>query len=357
MVEAQAGDQQTIPGYCVLERIGSGGMADVFLARALDTAELVAIKVLRTALGGTDAEQRFHREIVALRELRHPRIVRYVDHGLTGEGRPYLVMERLEGIDLQEALRRRRLTLAETFSLGIQLADCLAAAHDRGVVHRDVKPANVFLIDGQVADVRVLDFGVARLDEGQGVTLTSPGGLVGTPGYMSPEQAKGAERADPQSDLFSLGSLLFECVSGAPAFPGEHVMAILAKVLLSEPPRLDEVVPLDQPRGFAIGPFDHVGARGRHGDPARLVARHAVAFALARRRLPDAAMVEFGEEIGQRVRLVEARGDVAGLLLRLPGAEQMAGTVHLVHSLELFLDMHQLLQPIAAVLHFATVRW
>ncbi|MCA9657704.1 MAG: protein kinase [Myxococcales bacterium] len=243
MVEAQAGDQQTIPGYCVLERIGSGGMADVFLARALDTAELVAIKVLRTALGGTDAEQRFHREIVALRELRHPRIVRYVDHGLTGEGRPYLVMERLEGIDLQEALRRRRLTLAETFSLGIQLADCLAAAHDRGVVHRDVKPANVFLIDGQVADVRVLDFGVARLDEGQGVTLTSPGGLVGTPGYMSPEQAKGAERADPQSDLFSLGSLLFECVSGAPAFPGEHVMAILAKVLLSEPPRLDEVVP------------------------------------------------------------------------------------------------------------------
>ncbi len=216
--------------------LGAGGMGEVFRATDRRTGQTVALKLL----GRGAAENRFEREAELLAELRHPAIVAYVAHGFAN-GRPFIAMEWLEGEDLEQRLARGPLSASDTLVLARRLAEGLAAAHARGAVHRDVKPANVLLPAGRVADAKLLDFGIARL-VGAARRMTATGTLIGTPGYMAPEQARG-ERVDARADVFSLGCVLFECLTGRAPFAADHVIAILAKILLENPPSVHAIDP------------------------------------------------------------------------------------------------------------------
>ena len=224
----------------VVRLAGRGGMGEVYQARDRQSGDTVAVKVLRG--DALDLRARFEREARVLAELRHPGIVRYVAHGLLPSDEVYLAMEWLEGEDLGQRLRRGVLSVAETLSIVTAAADALDLAHERGIVHRDIKPANIFLERGSVERVRVLDFGVARL-LGATRAMTEVGAAIGTPSYMAPEQARGEEGVDARCDVFALGCVLFECLVGKPAFVGEHVLAVLAKVLFHEPPDLRTLRP------------------------------------------------------------------------------------------------------------------
>lgn len=223
-----------------LEHIaGKGGMGEVWRARERQSGELRAVKIMRSAHAGSS--ERFEREARVIAELTHPAIVRYVDHGVTPSGERFLVMEWLDGEDLACRLERGKLTVRESVVLVTRLAEALAVAHARGIVHRDIKPSNVFLVEGDVARAKLLDFGISQIDGS--TRLTRTGAVLGTPGYMSPEQASGSDQCDARADVFSIGCVLYECLTGTAAFPGHHVMAILAKILLEEPPSIRGFVP------------------------------------------------------------------------------------------------------------------
>ncbi|MGK4001506.1 protein kinase [Sorangium sp. So ce1036] len=219
----------------------SGGMGTVYRALDRATRTTVALKLL----GQPDprAVGRFEHEARILAELDHPRIVRHVAHGITADGAPYLAMEWLDGESLEQRLARQRLDLEESLALLRAAAEALGAAHALGIVHRDVKPSNLLLVGGEVSGLKVLDFGIARMRRTVG-ELTQTGSVMGTPGYMAPEQATGErDRLDARADVFSLGAVLFECLTGRPAFQGQHVMALLAKLLMEEPPRVRNLLP------------------------------------------------------------------------------------------------------------------
>src|SRR5579871_1187809 len=229
---------ELVAGRFEIERVaGVGGMGTVY--RASDRASSGAPVALKILAGEQNAE-RFGREARLLAELRHPGIVRYIDHGRTTDGKEYLAMEWLDGEDLGKRLGRTGLTAAESVALAVRVAEALGAAHARGIVHRDVKPSNLFLPGGDLARVRVLDFGIARVGDATRAA-TRTGMLLGTPGYMAPEQARGGKDLDARADVFALGCVLFECLTGRAAFVGEHVMALLAKILLEEAPRVSEL--------------------------------------------------------------------------------------------------------------------
>ncbi|MBK9266019.1 MAG: protein kinase [Polyangiaceae bacterium] len=226
----------------VLEYIaGTGGMGAVYRARDERSGRAVAIKLLQQS-GGTEQLERFTREANVLAELDHPGIVQHVAHGVTASGEPYLAMEWLEGEDLAQRLARGPLSLSETLTLVRCVAEALAYAHARGIVHRDVKPSNVFLRGGSVADAALLDFGIAQLDAATR-PLTATGVIVGTPAYMAPEQARADKELGPAADVFSLGCILHECAAGTPPFSGGNLVAVLAKILFADPPRLRDVRP------------------------------------------------------------------------------------------------------------------
>ncbi len=219
-------------------------MGEVFQALDETTGHPVALKIIREA----SDRVRFEREARALAELQHPAIVRLVAHGSIPGGEPYLAMEWLEGEDLAALLRRRRLGIDEALSLARRVAGALGEAHARGMIHRDIKPANLFLEHGDVGHAKLLDFGIARL-AGQ-PRMTRTGTVLGTPGYMAPEQARGDAKLTPALDVFSLGCVLFEALAGKPAFEGQHLVAILAKIIFTEAPRLEAHCP-DAPPEFA----------------------------------------------------------------------------------------------------------
>ncbi|WP_437585780.1 protein kinase domain-containing protein [Sorangium sp. So ce1000] len=231
---------------------GSGGMGDVYRARDLRSGEAVALKVLHRASAGD--VRRLSREAEALVTLRLPGVVQYVAHGTTGAGQPYLVMEWLDGVTLDQRLAQGPLTLAESVTLGARVAKTLGAVHQLGIVHRDLKPSNLMLVGGDVERATLLDFGLAR-DMGPTRSLTAPGAIVGTPGYMAPEQACGEPSIDARADVFALGCVLFECLAGRPAFVGDKALALLVKVVLEEPPRLAEL------RGGIPVPLERLVAR------------------------------------------------------------------------------------------------
>jgi tetratricopeptide (TPR) repeat protein len=239
MPRMQVGD--VVDGRFVIERrAGAGGMGAVYHASDRKTGAKVAIKVLH----GHEARDiaRFNNEVSVLSALEHPGIVRYIAHGATAEGARYLVMEWVDGEGLESRLARAGLGMAESVALVRAAAQALAVAHRRGVVHRDLKPSNLMLTGVARTPIKVLDFGIARAGQAH-TTLTRTGIMVGTPGYMAPEQARGARDIDARADVFALGAVLFECLTGRPAFVGEHVMALLAKLLLEEPPRVSDLRP------------------------------------------------------------------------------------------------------------------
>jgi tetratricopeptide (TPR) repeat protein len=221
------------------EVIGAGGMAEVHRALDRATGAPVAVKVVR----GTDEHDRarFAREALVLAGLRHPAIVRYVAHGEARDGALYLAMELLEGEDLAARLRRGPLAVEEAMALGRRTADALAAAHRRGFIHRDLKPQNLFLVACDPRLVTVLDFGIASATSAS-LRVTAKGDVVGTPGYLAPEQARGTGPLAATVDVFALGCVLYECLAGRPAFQGEHIVALLTKVLFEDPPPLREVL-------------------------------------------------------------------------------------------------------------------
>ena len=213
-------------------------MGTVYRAIDRTTNEPVAIKLLRNA--ALEAAQRFAREVRILASLRHPGIVRYIADGRTPAGEMWLAMEWLDGEPLNQYLSHTGLTPTEAVELVRRIAEALGAAHERGVVHRDLKPSNIFLAGNDLERVKVLDFGVARVTD---ASATRTGVMIGTPGYMAPEQAKGERRVGSRSDVFALGCLLYECLTGKPPFSGDNVMAVLAKVLLEDAPRVGVVRP------------------------------------------------------------------------------------------------------------------
>ena len=261
----RAGD--LLDGRFRLEReAGAGGMGVVFRAEDLHTGDVVAIKVLR---GDRAASARFQREARVLAQLKHAAIVRYVAHGIAS-GSMYLAMEWLEGEGLDVTLERGALGIADTLHLARRIADALSFAHARGIVHRDLKPSNVFLRGGSVRDVMLLDFGIARV-QGASVAMTGDGAVLGTPGYMAPEQVRGDPRIDARADVFSLGCVLFECLTGRAVFVGQSSMALLTKILMEEPPRASEL------RAGLPAPIDDLVSRMLQKAPAARLADGAEA--------------------------------------------------------------------------------
>ncbi|WNG47406.1 protein kinase [Archangium minus] len=232
-----------VGGRFGIETLASrGGMGSIYRAKDSATGQPVALKLLHGAtLPG--AVYRFNRERALLSELSHPGIVSYVAHGTTERGQPYLVMEWLAGEDLAQRLQRQPLSLSESLSLLRRIGEALAEAHRQGIVHRDIKPANLFLRGGRPEDVVVLDFGLARLAEPSLMGVTGRNTVVGTPGYMSPEQASSQPEILPAADIFSLGCVLYECLTGKPPFAAPHFAAVLAKILYAAPAPLHTLRP------------------------------------------------------------------------------------------------------------------
>lgn len=227
--------------FVLLSLAGEGGMGTVWKARDLLTSQLVALKLLNLDVTQPDEVARFDREVGMLAELRHPGIVRYIAHGQL-ESQAYLVMEWLEGHDLATRLGQKPLTATESGVLLRRIAQVLAVAHHHGIIHRDVKPSNLFLRYGRLEEATVLDFGVAR----RGLALqrvTRTGVVIGTPEYMAPEQARGLSSITPSADLFALGCVAFECLTGRPPFSAHHITGLLTKILFEPAPKLRQVHP------------------------------------------------------------------------------------------------------------------
>ena len=266
--------------YTVIEKIGAGGMGEVY--RALDTRleREVALKLISDIYLAPDpttspspvgtphsraqhSRERFLREARAVATLNHPNICAIYDVG-EQEGQPYLVMELLHGETLQQYLSHHPLSPTEVITLGQQAASALAAAHARGIIHRDIKPANLFVVDSgrDRKQLKILDFGVAKKQGAEAsldsrffdsqntatttdagvMGLTTPGSTFGTAAYMSPEQAKG-DPLDHRTDLFSLGSVLYEMATGRPPFGDRSTAGVFAALLMKDPPPVSSINP------------------------------------------------------------------------------------------------------------------
>ena len=225
--------------FRVDEAVTEGGMGAIYRGFDLERGVPVAIKVLRE--GVVESATRFAREATVLAAIDHPGIVQYIAHGTSDDGAPYLVMDWVEGPTLAQRLERTGLNPPEAIALVGRIASAIAAAHARGLVHRDLKPENILLEDDDLDRPRVIDFGLARHSWDQ--RLTDTGMVVGTPGYMAPEQARGDRDLDPRTDVFALGCILFECLSGVPAFAGRNHAAVMARIVLCEPESLCQFWP------------------------------------------------------------------------------------------------------------------
>jgi len=248
---AQALDEEAEPDligneidgrYRVIELIGEGGMGKVYLAEHIEIGKRVALKVLHPSYSRMpDLVERFRREARAASKIGHPNIVDVTDSGTTGDGSVYFVMEFLEGVELGCIIEREgAVDVARGLKIAGQICRALAAAHAQGIVHRDLKPENVFLVTrgGEADVVKVLDFGIAKTTEAEAARerrLTSPGMAMGTPEYMSPEQAAGRP-ADARCDVYALGAIMYEMVTGIPPYSGDNFMEILTKKATQDPP-------------------------------------------------------------------------------------------------------------------------
>lgn len=211
--------------YKILEKLGAGGMGTVYLGRHQQTGALAAVKVLPGSLAReTGFLERFHREIEAMQVLQHPRVVRFYESGSQNDI-PWYAMEYVPGETVMALLRReRRVGWEQAIDWGLQICGALKAAHDAGIIHRDLKPSNLLVTpEGQI---KLTDFGVAQVFAADRLTVT--GGIIGTAEFMSPEQAEG-KRANRQSDLYSLGAVLYCMVTGRPPFSGQSAVDIIQK--------------------------------------------------------------------------------------------------------------------------------
>ncbi len=225
--------------YAIDRQIGAGGMATVYLARDLRHDREVALKVLRPEIGAALGAGRFLQEIKISAQLDHPRILTLIDSGET-EGFVWYVLPYVRGESLRQKLdREKQLSIEEATKIATQVASALDYAHRRGVVHRDIKPENILLHEGEAV---VADFGIAlALKEAGGERITETGLSLGTPQYMSPEQATGGRELDARSDLYSLAAVVYEMLAGEPPHSGPTVQAIIAKLMTERPTRIRTV--------------------------------------------------------------------------------------------------------------------
>ena len=239
----------TIGNYKITSKLGEGGMGVVYLAEHPVIGKKVAMKAIHPELSkNSDVVSRFVTEAKAVNQIGHEHIVDIADFGNTPEGEFYFVMEYLQGESLSDRLRREtQIPYARALSIGAQIADALNASHAQGIIHRDLKPENIFLCHrGQNRDfVKVLDFGLAKLTMGElKVThKTRTGSVMGTPYYMSPEQCEGKIEIDHRADIYSLGVLIFEMLTGKVPFGGEGYGEIIVKHVTMPPPSVRSVVP------------------------------------------------------------------------------------------------------------------
>ena len=226
--------------YTVGEMIGTGGMADVYVAQDERLARQVAVKILRSDLAKDPSfVSRFRKEAFAAAGLNHPGIVAVYDSG--EDPAPYIVMELISGHTLRELIHRgERIALDRALEIGEGILAALEYSHERGIVHRDIKPANIMITE--MGDVKVMDFGIARAMDDFGATLTSTWNIVGTAQYLSPEQAMG-DTADARSDIYSTGCLLFEVLTGRPPFTGDTPVSIAYQHVSGELPKPSSIQP------------------------------------------------------------------------------------------------------------------
>ncbi len=238
--------------YRLVRRLGQGGMGTVFEAEQIDLGRRVAIKVLAPDLGRDPSIlRRFQREALASAQLQHPNIAQTTAF-VTGAGPPFLVMELVHGEPLRDVLSRERFDAQRAARLGVQILDALELAHTRGIVHRDLKPSNLMVQTtvGMTEFFKLLDFGIAKVvDEDRATQLTRTGSVVGTPGFMAPEQARDGT-IDGRTDLYSLGVVLYRAVSGRLPFNGTSETALLLAIVSDPPLPLARAVP-DIDRRFA----------------------------------------------------------------------------------------------------------
>ena len=306
---------ESVGRYVIDCRIGQGAMADVYRAHDPSIGRVLAIKVLKQELRrDVGLAARFLREARAAGALSHPNIVTIYDVGEAGDI-PYIAMELLEGVSLDEHLSAHgRMPVAEVARLGAQLADALDYAHRSGVIHRDIKPSNIMLADnGQTA--KILDFGIARMNEAdrtgaeRHAAATQFGQVVGTPRYMSPEQAFGLE-LDNRSDLFSLGAVLYEAMTGTPVFRGTSLATLALQITQRKPDPLSRTLP-GCPRGM-----QHLVDKLLAKEPAkRFTTGAAVAEALRRELEACQAPAEGRRGLSLQARLTLVTGAVIGVVL------------------------------------------
>jgi serine/threonine protein kinase/Tol biopolymer transport system component len=252
--ESLVGEQNRLPvgqlvkHYEIISSIGEGGMGEVYLAKDTVLGRRVALKVLPEYVGkDPDRLRRFKQEARTASTLNHPNVCVIHEIGATDDGRPFIAMEHIEGVTLRQRMNERAMKLGDVLDIAIQVADALTAAHEAGIVHRDIKPENIMIRrDGYV---KVFDFGLAKLTERRHARPTatmstllvnsSPGMVMGTAAYMSPEQARGVS-VDERTDIWSLGVVLYEMVSGRPPFVGETPTDVVVAIVEREPPAISQ---------------------------------------------------------------------------------------------------------------------
>jgi serine/threonine protein kinase len=230
--------------YLVAEQVHAGRMARVYRARDLESDAFVALKRPAKDDGGTLA--RFLEESKILSELDHPAVVRQLAYGGTGFEDAHIIMEWLDGETLSTRLASGPLTLLDAVTVARRAAEALSAVHRAKIAHRDVKPANLMLSGGSPARAKLIDFGIARRDTAPGLSVHSSF-AGGTWAYMSPEQAMGSAELGARTDIYSLGCVLFEAITGEPAFPSDRAQAVVAKVWQPPPDLADFCVDLPKP--------------------------------------------------------------------------------------------------------------
>lgn len=239
--------------YELVRLVGQGGMGKVYEAINSTIGKRVALKMLDNEVAKhRDAVARFHREAQAASAAESPHIVEIFDSGITDDGVPFIVMELLRGESLASLLKREpKLSAEETKRIMVMVLRGLARAHEAGIVHRDLKPDNIFLVDRQPEPTfaKILDFGISKIERTRTTTtLTREGTVLGTPSYMSPEQAQGESDVDARSDLWSVGAILYECLGGRPPFEGITYEQIIVRICTTSPQSIRELAPDTSPR-------------------------------------------------------------------------------------------------------------
>jgi|AGTN01.1.fsa_nt_gi Serine/threonine protein kinase len=230
--------------YEFVEKLGEGGMGAVFKAEDLLLMRTVAVKVMAVSGYGIGPDEivRFQREAKSASNINHANVIKVLDFGVTDRGQPYMVMEYVPGVSLLDLIRKRGpQPIRHSLFLLEQICDGMSAVHKEGIVHRDLKSSNIVIIDqdGQSPQIKILDFGIAKSLSSRDESLTQTGQALGSPSYMSPEQARGDD-VDARSDVYSLGCIAFELMSGRPQFIGDNAMEIITQHLKSVPPSLAE---------------------------------------------------------------------------------------------------------------------